>query len=45
MRAVLGRDGQLMSEQETLLYPEVIMVRFCFALVTLKQLNLERKQA
>jgi hypothetical protein len=25
MLAVLGRDGQLMSEQETLLYPEVMM--------------------
>jgi hypothetical protein len=24
--AVLGRDGQLMSEQETLLYPEVMMM-------------------
>jgi hypothetical protein len=26
MWAVLGRDGQLMSEQETLLYPEVMMM-------------------
>jgi AMMECR1 domain-containing protein len=27
MWAVLGRDGQLMSEQETLLYPEVMMMK------------------
>jgi hypothetical protein len=26
MWAVIGRDGQLMSEQETLLYPEVMMM-------------------
>jgi hypothetical protein len=26
MWAVLGRDGQLMSEQETLLYLEVMMI-------------------
>jgi hypothetical protein len=26
MWAVLGRDGQLMSEQGTLLYPEVMMM-------------------
>jgi hypothetical protein len=26
MWAVLGRDGQLMTEQETLLYPEVMMM-------------------
>jgi hypothetical protein len=26
MWAVLERDGQLMSEQETLLYPEVMMM-------------------
>jgi hypothetical protein len=31
--AVLGRDGQLMSEQETLLYPEVIMMMNCVRLV------------
>jgi hypothetical protein len=26
MWAILGRDGQLMSEQETLLHPEVMMM-------------------
>jgi hypothetical protein len=26
--AVLGRDGQLMSEQETLVYLEVMMMNF-----------------
>jgi hypothetical protein len=32
MWAVLGKDGQLMSEKETLLYPEVMMIKktLCF---------------
>jgi hypothetical protein len=34
MWVVLGRDGQLMSEQETLLYPEVMMM-MTMSLITL----------
>jgi hypothetical protein len=30
MWAILGRDGQLMSEQETLLYPVVMMMMMMY---------------
>jgi hypothetical protein len=40
MWAVLGRDGQLMSEQETLLYSEVMMMMMMeYCLIALTDAN------